>query len=635
MKLKSPKFLTTALSCLVLASFTSCSKDIILDDTEALQATNLTATTSQSVTLTPIQDAYLKGNTRYNTSILGVSENLRDSYLMFDLSKVDGEITSATLEFTVSAHSGSGTTKVFTGTNSTWTENNLSAQNRPQASRFIGIINKTNNIGNTEKIKLNPEHFTKGKNSLVLWHSDGQGYTFASKESAIPPKLVISYSSTGSTTQKAPDVPKGYFVTVNGKSTNNGLSESSAWSLEHAFAISKPGDIIYVKAGNYGNKNLQMNHKYGGSGLIKIIGYVNTPGDIQSSNGPTHNYGNTISANNMPLLQSSPSYRSTAIKLFQSDVWIENFQIIGYEKGLLTQSFANNVTAKNLIVKDMGPQSSNIYRGWGLDIRGKNSVVENCYVENASAVAIQLINSDYSIIKNSKVYANNHQNPTDYYYLLTTGTNNAMVENCYAERAQGLSHGGHGFNIKNDGAYNTFKNCVAKRTNFELTYSGVHHNTIDGGALYGVSTSSSEWATRFSIMGGTHDNTIKNLTINDTYYAIALTTFDDKTGAEASLGYNNTFENVTVNNTLSVLLVGGGTNYNSSAKNYTFINCKFSNFNAVASTYYRTENFVFKNTSFQNGNHLVREAGLKYSPYSKFNASWQYCSWSNIAFRKP
>ena len=625
----------TALSGLVLASFTSCSKDIILDDTEALQATKLTATTSKSVTLTPIQDAYLKGNIRYNTSIIGVAENLRVGYLMFDLSKVDGEITSATLEFTVSAHAGSGTTKVFTGNNNTWTENNLSAQNRPQAYRFIGKINKSYNIGNTEKISLNPEHFTNGKNSLVLWHSDGQGYTFASKESATPPKLVISYSSTGSTTQKAPDVPEGYFVTVNGKSTNNGLSESSAWSLEHAFAVSKPGDIVYVKAGNYGNKILQMNQKYGGSGLIKIIGYDNTPGDIQSSNGPTHNYGNTISADNMPLLQSNPSYRSTAIKLFQSNVIIENFQITGYERGLLTQSFANNVTAKNLIIQNMGPQTSSTYRGWGLDIRGKNSVVENCYVQNASAVAIQLSNSDYSVIRNTKVYANNTLNPTDYYFLLTSGTNNSVVENCYAERAQGLSHGGHGFNIKNDGAYNTFKNCVAKRTNFELTYSGVHHNTIDGGALYGVNTSNSEWATRFSIIGGPHDNTIKNLTINDTNSAISLTTFNDQTGAEASLGLNNTFENVTINNTRTALLVGGGTNYNSTARNYTFSNCKISNFNAVARTYYRTENIVFRNSTFQNGDHLAYEGGGQYAPYSKFNVSWQYCSWSNMAFRTP
>ena len=624
----------TALSCLVLSSFTSCSKDIILDDTEALQATKLTATTSQSVTLTPIQDAYLKGNTRYNTSILGVSENLRDSYLMFDLSKVDGEITSATLEFTVSAHAGSGTTKVFTGTNSTWTENSLSPQNRPQAYRFIGKINKSYNIGDTEKISLNPEYFTNGKISLVLWHSDGQGYTFASKESATPPKLVISYSSTGSTTQKAPDVPKGYIVTVNGKSTNNGLSESSAWSLEHAFNVSKPGDIIYVKAGNYGNKKLQMNKK-SGSGLIKIIGYVNTPGDIQSSNGPTHDYGNTISANNMPLLQSNPSYRSTAIKLFQSNVLIENFQITGYEKGLLTQSFANNVTAKNLIIKDMGSQTSNAYNGWGIDIRGKNSVVENCYVQNASAVAIQLIDSDYSKIKNSKVYANNTTNPTDYYYLLTGGTDNALVENCYAERARGLSHGGHGFNIKNDGAYNTFRNCVAKRTNFELTYSGVHHNTIDGGGLYGVNTSSAEWATTFSIIGGSHDNIIKNLSINDTHSAITLNTYNDKRGADASLGHNNTFENVTVNNTRTVLLAGGGTNYNSTAKNYTFSNCKFSNFQAVARTYYRTDNIVFRNSTFQNGDHLVYEAGAQYRSYSKFNVSWQSCSWSSMAFRTP
>lgn len=637
MKFFNPTPQFAVLIFIILTLFSSCNQDDFLEEDEVLYAPKAQAKTTNTVTLTPIQDAHLTGSTRYNLPIIGVSEGYREAYLMFDLSKIEGEITSASLEFTIKDNPGHGMTQVFTGNNTSWSESKLTTKNRPLAYRNLGKISKSYKVGNTEKINLNAKHLTKGKNTLVVWHRDGQGYTFASKETATPPQLILTYSITSESpsTSKPQTVLPGYYVAVNGKSSNSGRSESTPWSLEHAFKIAKPGDIIYVKAGNYGNRELQMNKKSGGNLPIKIIGYSNTPGDIQSSNGPSFNYGESLNSSKMPLFQVNTSNRLTAFTFLQSNVEIENFQISGYERGVLTHPMTNNVTAKNIILTKMGPQTSNVYRGWGIDIRGQNSLVENCYVENASAVGIQLSNSDNSIIRNSKVYSDNTKNPTDYYFLLASGTNNALVENCYAERAKGLSHGGHGFNVKDNGAYNTFKNCIARRTSFELTFSGVHNNTIDGGAIYGVNTSSSQWASRVSIIGGAHDNTIKNLTINDTHAAIALTTFNNLRGNDASLGYNNKFENITVNNTHTVLLVGGGTNYNSTAKNYTISNSKFSNFQAVARTYYRTQNIIFRNNSFENGDHLFYEAGSKYKPYSKFNVSWQSNSWSNVKFRTP
>ena len=47
-----------------------------------------------------------------------------------------------------------------------------------------------------------------------------------------------------------------YYVTTEGKSSNNGKSEQSAWDIEHGFKTAKAGDIIHIKAGNYGSKNL-------------------------------------------------------------------------------------------------------------------------------------------------------------------------------------------------------------------------------------------------------------------------------------------------------------------------------------------------------------------------------------------
>ena len=290
----------------------------------------------------------------------------------------------------------------------------------------------------------------------------------------------------------------------------------------------------------------------------------------------------------------------------------------------------------------MGSQEeSDAYDGFGLDIRGKHALIENCFVLNATAEAIKLITADNTNVNYCMVYSDNKKNPTDYYYIIAGGTKYATVNSCYAERAIGLSHGGHGFNIKNEASYNTFKNCIAKRTNFELTYSGVQYNTIDGGGISGDDKSGGEWAlpsewpATLSIIGAANNNTIKNFHIENTYAAIVWNIFNDTTGKEANLSHDNNFENITVQNVRTILQVGGGTNFVAEAKNNTFTNCHFTEFQAVARTYFKTENIKFENCNFKNGEHLMYEAGGDYAPYSKFNVTWQNCSWENMGFPAP
>ncbi|MCW5515589.1 PKD domain-containing protein [Muriicola sp. Z0-33] len=441
---------------------------------------------------------------------------------------------------------------------------------------------------------------------------------------------------SGGNTGGGGNAPPGYYVTTSGSAGNSGLSESSAWSIEHAFDVAKPGDIIYVKAGNYGNKQLRLDDRLNSvSNPTKFIGYTNTPGDLVSSGGSTFSYGNSLNPSKMPLIISSSPNQGAAINIFEENVEIENFQISGYSNGLLTQSIADDFKAKNIIVLNSGNQNSNGYDGVGLNIRGSNSVLENCFVLNATAEAIKLTGAHNSRVRNCKVYADNATNPTDYYFLLAGGITNTVVENCYAERAQGLSHGGHGFIIKNDGTYNTFLNCVARRTNFELSYPGVHHNTINGGAVRGVSTSSGEWHSRVLINNGAHHNTIKNMEITDTWAAIALSTYFDSTGADASLGNDNVFENITIDNTYSALRIGGDSNYSAEGKRYDFINCNISNFTAVSVVHFRTEDFEFRNCNFSNGDYLEIEVQGVYAPYSSFNPSYVNCTWTNVNFNPP
>jgi Right handed beta helix region len=64
------------------------------------------------------------------------------------------------------------------------------------------------------------------------------------------------------------------------------------------------------------------------------------------------------------------------------------------------------------------------------------------------------------------------------YYLTIVGNNNT-VENSYVERVGKLDHGGHGLCMKGDCVNNTFKNCIATNTVYEVRHRGVQNNLIE------------------------------------------------------------------------------------------------------------------------------------------------------------
>ncbi len=621
----------------------------------------------RSFAFSPINDAYLQDNQGYDQSIIRLQENRRTSYLMFDLSAVNGTIKDVVLQFSIDMDEGDGNINIHKGNSIDWTEENLTEINAPGLDTQVGSLNKSYKIGSDEKVALNAAVIQAELTTLVMSHNTGNDLAIASKEHPQDkgPKLIVTYEAPAGSPEitqeeevleeeeeeeeEAPQeaeiieeensepenenraVPEGYFVTVNGNAGNDGRSEATAWNIEYAFERAVAGDIVYVKAGNYGNLQLEPENSGNPSNPVKFIGYTNTPGDIVSQNGSTFSYGDNVDANVMPLLISAPENQRTAITVHEPYVHLENFQITKYSSGVMVHSPANNFTAKNLIVVEMGTQYNyDAYDGWGLNIRSKNATLNDCFVLNAAAEAIKLYDSDYSKASHCSVYADNASNPTDYYFLVAGGTNNAILENCRAERKSGLKHGGHGFNIKNDGTYNTFKNCTAVNTAFELTYVGVHHNTIDGGSILG----DHEWSSVMSIIGGAHDNLIKDLFIKDTWTAITLATYNDRHGADAALGVNNTFENVTVQNTDRILNVGGGTNIYAKAKGYTFKNCDFSNFKFLAVVLYSAEDFKFENCSFDNGEYSVNRVD-SYAPNNTFESSWTNCTWSNIQFTPP
>ncbi len=152
----------------------------------------------QTVTLSPIHDAYLQGSTRYNSDMVRVEQNKRTGYLMFDLSSINGTITKADLKFTVFSDPGNGNITINKGNSNNWTENNLSNSNKPGKGTQLGALNANFPIGSTKTIALKTAQISGNRLSLIIDAVSGNDFAFASKEngSVVKPQLVITYTTS-------------------------------------------------------------------------------------------------------------------------------------------------------------------------------------------------------------------------------------------------------------------------------------------------------------------------------------------------------------------------------------------------------------------------------------------------------
>ncbi|WP_271781867.1 carbohydrate-binding protein [Aquimarina algiphila] len=157
------------------------------------------ATTPQTTTLSAIDDAFLQGNTRYNSSILRTESGKRVSYLKFDVSGINGPITAATLKLTVSGDSGNGNIEVNLGNGNNWTEANLNTANAPAKGVLLGNLNKTYSLNQAQNFTLSNLAISGNFLSLVVTQTGGNDVSFASDENANgKPVLTITYDAPAS-----------------------------------------------------------------------------------------------------------------------------------------------------------------------------------------------------------------------------------------------------------------------------------------------------------------------------------------------------------------------------------------------------------------------------------------------------
>ena len=663
----------------------SCSKDtdllvdaVLYESEVSIEDRNYTEIPAEedgfvfrTYTFSPTYDAYLQNGQGYNYDIVRLQEDERTSYLMFDLSQIDGPITDAVLQFHVDSDEGDGDIRIHKGSSTDWTENTLNTNNAPELSSEIAFINKTYLVGEAEKISLKTETLTSERTTLVLSHQKGNDLAFASKENANNrgPKLIVTYKTEEDTpaieqeevqqieeevnTQpKIDSPPADYFVTTNGRSSNDGKTEATAWNIEYAFERALAGDVVYIKAGNYGNVELSTDNSGTQAKPIKFIGYKNTPGDIISNNGSTFNYGDNLDSSLMPLLEGSPVNgigTGTAITVYEPYIFIENIQITKFEKGIFAKTHDGNF--KNIIITQMGDfnlshsypnGTSNAflnYSGLGILVDGDSFELTNNFVLNCGAQGITYQNTNNSFGDYNSVYADNNVNPTDYYFLLGPGTINSTFTNTKIFRIGSLTHLGHGIVLKGAEQItgNTFDGFEIINTVLEPQFPNTANNTFRNGIITketNVNTKSPSVG-GINLANGAHDNYFEDITL--TNCSIKFQDWKDGLAGDVSdASDNNLFKRVTVKDSFSAIAFAffQVENHASSADGNTFEDCTFSNLEYLFEVDRANSGTLLKNSTINNVNILSVER-IQGGPSYSLNASYEGCSWNSVNFTPP
>lgn len=423
-----------------------------------------------------------------------------------------------------------------------------------------------------------------------------------------------------------------YYVSVTGSNSNNGTSTSTPWrTLAYAANHVVSGDMVYVKAGNYGNDSIVLSIACPSGSPISFIGYKTNPGDaanlyISYQSSLDNDIIPTLDATLLPLLDGGNRTTGTGIKLHSSQyVVVKNFQVTNYREGLYAWG-ASHLTLNNILTLNTGDPAAS-YSGKGIIIgsSANYNTIKNCIVLNSCAEALS-INGNNNSVTNSRVYCNENgttEGPSTDYYLPVIGDNNT-ISGCYIERIGDLIHPGHGIGVKGSHQGNTFTNCTAvniKGGGFYVRHRGAQNNTftnctsigavgflVRDGASYNNFTNCTakncDSGIRFldsSEDGGAQyagrHNVFKNCIISNSGYAIDFNSWDQVSPADSNVFANCTFYDA------DYLFQTGRDNANNK-----MINCIVSNISNLKSGA-KALNFAYTFCDFYNNGFTIREGG--------------------------
>ncbi|NMH88779.1 Ig-like domain-containing protein [Flavivirga algicola] len=161
-----------------------------------------TSNTTQTVTLSPIHDAYTQNGINKNNTLIRVENTgrVRIGYLQYDLGGINGVISSAQLKMTCNSDAGNAALaiSVALGSGSNWAEGNISSANAPLPIGTLGTKQGPFSPGTIYTWNLNAGLLNGGDKASIIITASGSNddVAFAAKEHNITePQLMITYNS--------------------------------------------------------------------------------------------------------------------------------------------------------------------------------------------------------------------------------------------------------------------------------------------------------------------------------------------------------------------------------------------------------------------------------------------------------
>jgi hypothetical protein len=257
------------------------------------------------------------------------------------------------------------------------------------------------------------------------------------------------------------------YVSVGGSGGGTGVDQSNEWTWAQMLSNYQAGDLIHVRAGNYGNVNTTFSTSGTVSNPVIIQGYKTSPNDINSTYWDA-DIGGAFTTSEMPTFNGGDRTTGTCFTLTNRDyIIMRNFQIEQYLEGLFT-SGSTGVVVDRFLGQTFGNPTVNGagFNGVGIHTKGANNSVLNSKMLNSSYVCFRvMVTSDYHLTDNCEAWDNasidgNAPIRADYYFSIQA--DNVVTKNSLAHRKGEFPHHGHGFSYDDGlGVHNGLtENCT-------------------------------------------------------------------------------------------------------------------------------------------------------------------------------
>jgi len=407
---------------------------------------------------------------------------------------------------------------------------------------------------------------------------------------------------------------KTYYVSVNGDNKNDGKSISKPWkTITYAALKAQAGDLVYIKAGDYGAESASVKNNGTAKSPIKFIGYKNQPGDNPTLN---RSQNTKFSSLEMPYIHSTSKSGSGFAAIDKEYIIIRNLQVEGYKHTVdiakSSYTIVDNVYAKG------GKTNINNFPHY----KSIQNRVINSYVANGSHNGVYMTGARHLI---ENVYATSKGKPNMDYYIVIVGGNvgigEHIIRNCEIVRDLNDTHPGHGISLKAQGrdiGYSLVEK--SKITNvgmsLEARHSGSRNNVYKD--LF-ITSEGSRYGKGIQITSAMNSIFERIHVENKTYGIKFLGSTEDPEAKDA--GNGNLIRNcIFTNNSINIQVIKDLDGQNRVPRNNLIANCTFNNAGSM---------FLFEaNEKGQNNviiNSIVNEVEnefYKKSKVDRFNFSY-------------